>query len=257
MVLPAATTSLTYVGHATILIEIGGMRLLTDPLLRDRVLYLRRHGRSVDASVYANLDAVLISHLHYDHCDLPSLRMLPQDSRMIVPRGSRQLFHAWGFQSIDELEVGEVTRVGPVTVRATEARHSGYRPPGGPAASALGFIVESSHQQIYFAGDTDLFAGMAALQGRLDVALLPVWGWGPSLGAGHMNPRRAADALTLLRPRIAIPIHWGTLYPIGLRWLKPARMFLPPVEFSLHAAKVAPEVTVQILQPGQTFRLLE
>ena len=74
---------------------------------------------------------------------------------------------------------------------------------------ALGYVVSGS-QQVYFAGDTDLFAGMSALAGALDVALLPVAGWGPKVDAGHLDPLRAAKSLPLLKPRIAVPIHWGT-----------------------------------------------
>ena len=81
---------------------------------------------------------------------------------------------------------------------------------------ALGYLLQGS-QSVYFAGDTDLFPEMAAL-GGVDVALLPVAGWGPRLPEGdHMNPRRAAEALKILKPRLAIPIHWGTYTPLWVR----------------------------------------
>jgi L-ascorbate metabolism protein UlaG (beta-lactamase superfamily) len=89
----------------------------------------------------------------------------------------------------------------------------------------------------------------------LDVALLPVWGWGPNLGRGHMDPERAAEALTLLRPRIAIPIHWGTFYPRWLGWLRPHLLTEPPQIFREEAAKRMPEVDIQILAPGSTLDL--
>ena len=108
--------------------------------------------------------------------------------------------------------------------------------------------------RVYFAGDTDLFDAMADLA-PLDVALLPVWGWGPSLGHGHMDPARAASALSMLRPRLAIPIHWGTLYPAGLGWFRPHLLTEPPLRFARQAAELAPEVEVRVLEPGQSLDL--
>jgi L-ascorbate metabolism protein UlaG (beta-lactamase superfamily) len=89
----------------------------------------------------------------------------------------------------------------------------------------------------------------------LDLALLPVWGWGPSLGEGHLDPRAAARALTLLRPRVAVPIHWGTYFPVPLGLRGHDRLEEPPREFATHAAAVAPDVEVRILEPGEGFDL--
>jgi L-ascorbate metabolism protein UlaG (beta-lactamase superfamily) len=109
---------------------------------------------------------------------------------------------------------------------------------------SLGFLVSGS-RSIYFAGDTDLFDGMAALAGSLDVALLPVAGWGSKVGAGHLDPLRAAQSLRLLKPRLAVPIHWGTFSP-----LHRATSEEPPEAFRRHAAELAPDVEVTILDPG-------
>ena len=76
-------------------------------------------------------------------------------------------------------------------------------------------MIEGDGRRVYFAGDTDIFDGMADLA-PVDVALLPIWGWGPTMGPGHMDPARAAQAAALLQARLAIPIHWGTYYPIHL-----------------------------------------
>jgi L-ascorbate metabolism protein UlaG (beta-lactamase superfamily) len=144
---------------------------------------------------------------------------------------------------------GDQTRVGPVTVTTTLARHGSFRPPLGPNGESVGYIAEGSRRRAYFAGDTDLFAEMGQL-GDLDVALVPVWGWGPTLGRGHLDPARAADALTLLRPRLALPIHWGTLWPRGLDRVRSSRLRMPPREFASRAADVAPGVEVARVPPG-------
>jgi len=109
-------------------------------------------------------------------------------------------------------------------------------------------VVTAPGGSVYFAGDTDLFEGMRAIGDLgLDVALLPVAGWGPTLGPGHMDARAAAEAAARLRPRIAIPIHWGTISPVGMAdpGDRPAR------EFAVHAAELAPEVRVVQLAPGE------
>ncbi|HEY5815141.1 MAG TPA: MBL fold metallo-hydrolase, partial [Solirubrobacterales bacterium] len=105
------------------------------------------------------------------------------------------------------------------------------------------------------AGDTDLFEGMADLGPGLDLALLPIWGWGPTLGAGHLDPERAARAAALLAPRIAVPIHWGTLYPLGLARLRPDPLRMPPREFAARMRDLAPQVEARVLAPGESTSL--
>lgn len=243
-------TQITYIGHATTLIEIDGVRLLTDPLLRGRVAHLRRRAPLPPGDWTTRLDAVLISHLHLDHFDLPSLRRLDRATRLIVPRGAAPLLARVGFTAIDALAPGETVWVGTVPITATAARHSGFRPPLGPTITALGFLI-GARQRIYFPGDTDLFPAMADLSADLDTALMPIWGWGPTLGPGHLNPERAAEALTLLRPRLAIPIHWGTFYPLTTRPRSAAFLTDPPGRFAQRAALVAPDVQIVIAQPGE------
>jgi L-ascorbate metabolism protein UlaG (beta-lactamase superfamily) len=102
----------------------------------------------------------------------------------------------------------------------------------------------------YFAGDTDLFDEMAEI-GPVDVAVLPVSGWGSKLPAGHLDPRGAAQALRLLRPRIAVPVHWGTYRtPFA-----PRPDDAPAVEFARAAAELVPEVDVRVLAIGETLEL--
>jgi L-ascorbate metabolism protein UlaG (beta-lactamase superfamily) len=242
---------ITYIGHATVLIEMDGVRLLTDPILRRRVVHLS-HRQRLEPACWQEIDAVLISHLHWDHLDWPSLRRLGEQTRLIVPQGSGGYFWRHGFRNVKELRPGEESLVGPVRVRGTRAVHDNGRYPTGPIATPLGFLI-SGRNTIYFAGDTDLFPEMADLSRNLDLALLPVWGWGPTLGSGHLTPDRAAHALTLLRPKTAIPIHWGALHPIGMGWMKPAFLSKPPVTFVEHAARLAPDVKTFILPPGQTW----
>ncbi len=250
----ASADRVVFLGHATVLIELDGVRLLTDPLLRDRVAHLRRQVPSLDPDLYAGIDAVLISHLHHDHLDLGSLRLLGLEMPLFTPDGAGGLLRRNGFTAVSELKVGETASVGAVEVTAVEARHDGRRHPGGLRAETIGYFIRG-RRTVYFAGDTELFEGMSALPSSPDVALLPVAGWGPTLGAGHMDPLDAARAARLIGPRIAIPIHWGTLLPLGLARRHGGRLGDPPRIFAEHVASLAPEVEIRILQPGQETTL--
>ncbi len=244
----------TYVGHATVQIALDGVRLLTDPVLRTRMGHLRRRRGRVDPEALRGIDTILVSHAHYDHLDIPSLERLGRVTPIVVPRGVGALVRRRSFAHVMEIDEGETISVGALSVTATLAEHDGRRNLFD-SGRTLGYVVEGS-SRIYFAGDTDLFPAMAEL-GHLDLALVPIWGWGPSLGRGkHMDPERAAEALSLLRPRIAVPIHWGTYHPLHLG-LREAPRYLsePPERFVRAAANVAPDVEVRVLQPGETLDL--
>jgi L-ascorbate metabolism protein UlaG (beta-lactamase superfamily) len=169
-----------------------------------------------------------------------------------VPRGlGRLLKHR---DRVIEVDVGEEVELDTLTVRATEAVHEGKRAGGRASGPALGYEIRGS-KRIYFAGDTDLFPGMEGLVADLDLALIPIWGWGPSLGRGlHLDPARAAEAVRLLNPRIAVPIHWGTYRPFlyGPR----ARFLREPAEAFVRETEArAPDVEVRVLQPGEALEL--
>lgn len=247
---------LTYVGHATVLLRLGGTAIVTDPVLGAWLGPLRRHGAPAQSELPEAVDAVLISHLHRDHFDLPSLRRFPPSAPVVVPRGAGALASKAGAEDIREVRSGESVSVGTLTVTAVPAIHDNRRGHWGARADPLGYLIAGGGARVYFAGDTDLFPGMADLS-PLDLALLPVWGWGPSLGEGHLDPAGAAGALGLLRPRAAVPIHWGTFYPVGLSKVKPRPLSQPPLEFARLATELAPEVRVRLLQPGSQMGLEE
>ena len=235
---------LKYVGHGTVEVELDGVTMLTDPLLRSRVAHLRR---AATLPAVRRPDVVLISHGHYDHLDVPSLRKLEGSPRLIVPAGLGASLAGFDVVEVDE---GDEVEVGSVTIRATHAEHEGGRPLRGGAARARGDGL-SGTQRIFFAGDPHLFDEMDGLVADLDVALIPIWGWGADLGRGkHLDPEGAAEAVRRLHPKVAVPIHWGTYRPLH-RTVRAPFLHAPPEAFVRIAAEVAPEVDVRILLPGE------
>lgn len=256
-----AGMSVTWLGHATVLFEVGGLRLLTDPVLRGRVAFLSRVGAGPAPVTPPAVDVVLLSHLHHDHCDLPSLRLLGTRVRIVAPVGAGSWLREKGFRNVVELGQGRSLDLGRVTVTAVPAEHDGLRAPFGPRAAAVGYLVDGIGRRGYFAGDTDLFDAMrdlGAADAGLDLALLPVWGWGTSLGPGHMDPSRAAAAVEMLSPRLSIPVHWGTLLPVSFRSLRPGAVRLlhvPPTLFAAEVRATGSDRAVLVADPGRPVRI--
>jgi L-ascorbate metabolism protein UlaG (beta-lactamase superfamily) len=249
--------SLDFIGHSCLVIDIDGVRIVTDPVLRARVGPLQRVVPVPARSRLADVDVVLISHLHWDHLDLPSLKWIAAGTPLIVPVGAGEWLRRSGFPQAQELAIGEAIDVRGIRIDGVPANHSGFRPPAGPTGQAMGFVIHGS-SCVYFAGDTDLFEQMSMLPGpKVDVALIPVWGWGPTLGRGrHLDPERAAQALQLIRPRAAVPIHWGTYWPHSMQGLVyPERLVEPPAAFVEYALEMAPRVRCLVTEIGEMVDL--
>jgi L-ascorbate metabolism protein UlaG (beta-lactamase superfamily) len=207
----------TWLGHATVVLEIAGARILTDPVLRTRLGPLRRRRDLPVHHHVDDVDAVLLSHLHHDHADLPSLRRLGPVPVFTDPANVPWLDR-------QRLGVGDASAdtwhpVAPgvevLLVRADhEARPMPHRPNG-----ATGMLVRGGGVVVWFAGDTSLHPDIELLPelagARVDLALLPVGGWGPRLSPGHMGPAEAAEAAARSGARHVAPIHYGTLHPRG------------------------------------------
>ena len=214
---------LSFLGHSTVRVELAGRTVLTDPLLTAGVGPLRRVVRLPDPATWAGVDLVLISHLHGDHLHPASLRLLGTAIRVVVPRGGAAWLRRHGFTPRRRALARRVAD------RRRPAHHRrprrARRPPVGPADHPRAEHPVArppdrgrrAHRLRSAATPTCSPACPCWRPRRVDVALLPVWGWGPSLGPGHLDPVRAAEAVARVQPRIAVPVHWGTLAMTGTR----------------------------------------
>jgi L-ascorbate metabolism protein UlaG (beta-lactamase superfamily) len=239
-------TVITWLGHSSVVVEMDGTRVVIDPVLRRRVAHLRRKA-AVPVSDLGPIDAVLVSHAHRDHLDVPSLMQIGRSLPVIVPLRDGAVLRRRGFSHVVEVTVGDELTVGPLHVEIVPAEHGAVRRFIRARSVAVSFVIRGS-RSIYFAGDTDLFPEMSNVA-PVDVALLPISGWGPRLPAGHLDARRAAEALQLIRPSTAVPIHWGTYHPM----FSAPPSDEPALAFVREATELAPDVAVHLLHPGEAL----
>ncbi len=238
----------TWLGHATVSLDLAGVRVLTDPLLRRHAGLLRRRAAQPAGHQIAGTSLVLLSHLHLDHADVKSLLLL-RGATVLCPPDTvgwvRQLgLHAVG---VDQ----EFIEVSGVEVAAVAADHHSRPMPHRPNG-ATGFLLRRAGRVVYFAGDTSIIPAMAELSARagsrVDLALLPIAGWGPRLSAGHMGPEQAAQASAMIDPVAVLPIHFGTFHPPAFQLGSRAWMERPYPRFRQHLAELSPNTT--LLHPG-------
>lgn len=194
---------------------------------------------------------MLISHGHPDHFDARSIDALPGRPVIVVPRGLGWPLRARSSGSPDVIEVedGETLDLDGVLIQAVRARH--WISPGAPRAKPVGYVIEAG-QRVYFAGDTGRFPEMRETLGDIDVALLPIWSWGPHLGPGHLGPRSAAEVAQEIQPSAVVPIHWGTLYPRHLHRVWRRALEEPGPRFQAHVQRLDPGVDVRVLRPDES-----
>ena len=219
-------TAITWIGHATLLFERDGKTILTDPMFSDRASPLAFSGpkrvappaRSLEA--LPPIDVVLISHAHYDHLDMPSLRRLAElqpDIKVLAPLGVGRYASDAGFANVTELDWWQDATVDDVTVTATPARHWASRSPFDRNRTLwAGFMMRFSDGfQFYFIGDTGYsedFANVRERLGPADLAAIPIGAYAPRdfMKASHCNPEEAVQIFEDLGAERAVAIHWGT-----------------------------------------------
>ena len=242
-----------WLGHSTVVLDLDGHRVISDPLLRPHNPPLRRRGPAPHQAWGGGSELVLVSHLHHDHAELSSLRLL-DDVPIVTGAANAGWLRRRGLRGVD---VGDewFESDGLPRVRLTKAVHHSRPMPHRPNG-ANGHLVVTSTSCVYVAGDTDLYPEMADLPRlagrRVDLAVVPIAGWGPRLSAGHMGPREAAVACRRVGARWALPVHWGTLHPPVMhlfgQWLD-----RPLAEFDAALAAEAPGCELLRVSPGEQW----
>lgn len=248
---------LTWLGHSTLVLDLDGVRLLTDPLLRTNAGVLRRRGPAPRTEQWHGATAVLLSHLHHDHAELPSL--VRAEAPVLTADSNAAFLRRHGIDAYSDTERGWCDLSGSgVEVRLTRADH-GHRPMPHRPNAAHGHVLRAGGRRIWVAGDTSLYDEMDRLpelaDGEVDIAFVPVGGWGPRLSGGHLSPEDAAEACRRVGARIAVPYHWGTLHLPGGARLPAGWMDRPGAEFAAALEQVAPQARALLLAPGERVDL--
>ena len=217
---------ITWIGHASFLLTLGGRRILLDPVFRERLGPISRlapPGLAVDA--LPPIDVVLVSHNHRDHLDPWSLEKVGPAAHYVVPLGNGDLLRSLGAQKVTELDWWQSADLGAIEVTLVPARHWSMRYPWDRNDALWGgFVIRSNQGTAYHSGDTAFFDGFAEIGkrlGRIDWAMLPIGAYEPRwfMEPQHMGPEEAVEAARLLDARRLVAMHWGTFRltdePIG------------------------------------------
>jgi len=244
----------TWLGHSTVLIEVDGVRVLTDPVWGPRASPSRLAGPKrfqpvpVRLRAMPPLDLVIVSHDHYDHLDYPTIRELAKrDVPFVTSLGVGAHLEAWGVQPgrIVELDWWESHRVPntEVTVTAAPSQHfSGRGLKDRNATLWSSLVIRSQRHSVFFSGDTGLTTQYQTIRERLgpfDLVMLEVGAFHPAWGDIHLGPENALKALALLGGGAFLPVHWGTFSLAMHAWDQPAEALL----------QLGPKAAVQLVMP--------
>ena len=250
--------SITLINHATVLIQLGGVNVLTDPIYSRTVSFMfpRMQKAGIPFNDLPPINYVLISHSDYDHLNMKTLRRLRRrgSSTLIVPKGIGSYGQRAGFPNVLELSPWEKFEEGGTRITCVPAKHVSKRKPGDPGSnSCAGFVVERSDRSVYFAGDTAYGEFFTEIGSRhtIDVALLPIGAYKPEKWFKnlHLHPVTALQAFQDLRAKDLVPFHWGTF------WISDEPMEEPPQKLLSEAQRRGIQDKVHVLRNGESFNL--
>ena len=249
--------TVTIVNHATVLIQLDGVNILTDPIYSRTVSFffprLQRPGIALED--LPPIDIVLISHSDYDHLNLKTLRRLSKRhaAPIVLPVGLGSYGRSSGFREVLETAVWQTVERGGAEITCVPAKHISKRKPRDPSAAAcVGYVLQAGAHTVYFAGDTayaDFFPEIGK-QFSIDVALLPIGAYKPEQWFKnlHLHPATALQAFIDLRARHLVPIHWGTF------WISDEPMAEPPKLLQAEAERRGCAGAVHVLKNGESLR---
>lgn len=255
---PASGLRVTWLGHSTTLVEIDGLRLLTDPVWGPRtspyswVGPKRWYPPPIALADLPKIDAVLISHDHYDHLDAPTITAIKGwDTRFVVPLGVGAHLEYWGVprERLIEMDWWESTRIGDLELVCTPARHASGRQAFDQNDTLwAGYALVGPRHRVYFSGDTGMFPALSEIgdrYGPFDVTMIEVGAYHSAWPDWHMGPEQAVEAHHMLKGRVFVPIHWG-LFDLALHgWTEPVER--------VSVAAAAGEAKLLVPRPGESL----
>lgn len=258
----AAELAVTWLGHSTVLLEVEGRRVLVDPVWGDRVspspLFgpRRLHAPPLPLADLPPVDAVLVSHDHYDHLDLPTVRALLHRTAapFVVPLGVGQHLRGWGVPEdrVVELDWDGATTVAGLTLACTEARHFSGRWFGRDNTLWSSWVVRGARRAVFFGGDTGYtpaFAGIGTRWGPFDLTVLPIGAYDPAWPAVHLTPEETVRVHGDLGGGLLLPVHWATFNLAFHPWAEPVHRLL--------AAAARAGAPVVVPRPGTRVDVLD
>ncbi len=250
--------AITWIGHSSFLVELGGKRILIDPVFAQYLIVLKRRRKpGVRLRDLPPIDLVLITHAHMDHLNLPSLRGVLRLNRrhgqpapvVVVPEGVRDLVEKLGFREVRAMGHWQQTSLDGLSIAMTPARHWGARMFNDTGRGYGGYVVSAGGRSVYHSGDSAYFPGFAEIGRRLhpEIALLPIGAYSPdNFRSVHTSPEDALEAFRDLGSRVFIPMHYGTFR------LSREPMEEPPQRLLAAAEQAGLASQVLILKEGRT-----
>ena len=264
-----STITVAWIGHSTVLINLFGTRIITDPVFSDRIgldiagLFTLGPKRLVYPALKIDelgpIDLILVSHGHMDHLDTSTVRKFGRSTPLVMSKNTVDLIDGLGFESVYELDWGQWTQVGGVRIEAFEVKHFGWRYPweqdrsrGNPAGRSYNaYLVSKNGKHILFAGDTayhEMFKNIAQRSIPIELAMMPIGAYDPWIRS-HANPEQALEMADHMQARHVLTMHWGT-------FIQSEEPTLEPMQRLKKAAANQPERIV-LDSIGKTWALNE
>lgn len=237
------TDSINWYGHATTVINLSGITIVTDPVLSNRLGIFKRVSNKPYDLKSMHFDYILLSHGHMDHTDFPSLRKLNKDATIIVPKGYKKIMNMLGFKKVVVIRHNDIYKDDNIKITSFKAKHDGRRFYLGIDDESHSYLIERNNKSIFFAGDTAYSDSFKDI--HCDVALMPVGCYKPDRFAYmHCTPTQGYDMFKMMDSKAMIPIHYKTF-----------KISLEDFNETIDTLTNLNDDSVKIINIGQTYKL--